>query len=277
MRPFLSCFLVLALFLVACGAAEEEATPTPAPTEAAVVVSTATEETVVEPMPTAVEVVEPTATAAEAESEAATTVVEEASVTSTFQLEAWADNWFAAYLGKELIVEDSVSITTERSFNAETATFAASYPLNLNFILKDFKENDTGLEYIGTNRQQMGDGGFILQLTDMNLGEVVAVSNEDWACTVIHEAPLDKSCENEANPVAGTAPCTFTDFGEPDGWKDAGYDDSSWTATTGHSASAVSPKDGYDQINWDSGAEFIWGSDLETDNTILCRVTVDTP
>lgn len=53
-----------------------------------------------------------------------------------FQLEAWADNWFAAYLGEELIVEDSVSITTERSFNAETATFEASYPLYLNFILK---------------------------------------------------------------------------------------------------------------------------------------------
>lgn len=277
MRPFLSCFLVLALFLVACGAAEEDATSTPASTEAAVVVSTATEETVVEPTPTAVEIVEPTATAAEAESEAATEVVEDLPVTTTFQLEAWADNWFAIYLGEELIVEDSVSITTERSFNAETGTFAASYPLNLNFILKDFKENDTGLEYIGTNRQQMGDGGFIMQLTDVGTGEVVAVSNADWACTVIHEAPLDKSCENESNPVAGTAPCDFIDLGEPNGWKTAVFDDSSWTATTIHSASAVSPKDGYDQISWNPSAELIWGPDLETDNTILCRVTVDAP
>ena len=31
-----------------------------------------------------------------------------------FQLDAWADNWFAAYLGEQLLVEDSVSITTER-------------------------------------------------------------------------------------------------------------------------------------------------------------------
>ena len=198
-------------------------------------------------------------------------------MTTTFQLEAWADNWFAAYLGEELIVEDSVSITTERSFNAETAVFEASYPLTLNFILKDFKENDTGLEYIGERNQQMGDGGFILQLTDLSTGDVVAVSNAEWACTVIHEAPLDKSCENETNPVAGVAPCEFVDLGEPDGWKAADYDDSSWTATTVHSASEVSPKDGYDQISWDPDAELIWGPDLETNNTILCRVTVDVP
>ncbi|MGB1253919.1 MAG: hypothetical protein ACPG8W_25140, partial [Candidatus Promineifilaceae bacterium] len=132
---------------------------------------------------------------------------------TTFKLEGWADNWFAAYLGDELIVEDSVSITTERSFNAEAVTFEADYPLHLNFILKDFKENDTGLEYIGANNQQMGDGGFIMQLTDTGTGDVVSVSNGDWACLVIHEAPHDKSCEGESNPVAGTAPCGFTDSG----------------------------------------------------------------
>lgn len=196
---------------------------------------------------------------------------------TTFQLEAWADNWFAAYLGEELIVEDSVSINTERSFNAETATFEASYPLHLNFILKDFRENDTGLEYIGARNQQMGDGGFIMQLTDTGTGEVVAVTDESFMCTVIHTAPLDKSCERENNPIAGTGPCTFEDLGEPDGWKAVDYDDSAWTATTIHSARAVDPKQGYDDISWDSAAQFIWGPDLETNNTVLCRVTVDAP
>lgn len=142
----------------------------------------------------------------------------------------------------KLIVEDSVSITTERSFNAGTVTFEASYPLNLNFILKDYKENDTGLEHIGERNQQMGDGGFIMQLTDLSTGVVVAVSNTAWACTVIHEAPLDKSCETEKHPVAGVAPCEFNDSGEPDGWKAVDFDDPGWTATTVHSASAVCPK-----------------------------------
>lgn len=196
---------------------------------------------------------------------------------TTFKLEGWADNWFAVYLGEQLLVEDSVPITTERSFNAERVTFAADYPLHLNFILKDFKENDTGLEYIGAGNQQMGDGGFIMQLTDTNTGQVVAVSNAAWACTVIHEAPLDKACESESNPVAGTAPCTFRDLGEPVGWKTADFDDSGWTATTVHTAAAVGPKDGYDEIQWDASASLIWGPDLETNNTILCRVTVDGP
>ena len=33
--------------------------------------------------------------------------------------EVWADNWFAFYLGDRRIIEDSIPITTERSFNAE--------------------------------------------------------------------------------------------------------------------------------------------------------------
>lgn len=194
-----------------------------------------------------------------------------------FQMDAWADNWFAAYLGETLLVEDSVPITTERSFNAETVTFKADYPLHLNFVLKDFKENDSGLEYIGKPRQQMGDGGFIMQLTDLNTGKVVAVTNANWTCTVIHTAPLDPACAKETKPVAGGAPCTFRALAEPTGWKLMGFDDSQWKATTIHSADAVSPKGGYGQIKWDANAQFIWGPDLKADNTVLCRVTVNEP
>lgn len=192
-----------------------------------------------------------------------------------FQLDAWADNWFAVYLDESLLVEDHVSITTERSFNAETVTFQAAYPLQLNFILKDYIENNSGLEYIGESNQQMGDGGFIMQLTDLSNQQVIAVSNEDWACTVIQRAPLDKACAEAANPEAGVAPCTFTDLGEPTGWKAAAFDDSQWQATTIHTAAAVSPKGGYAQITWDAAAKLIWGPDLQTDNTILCRITIN--
>jgi hypothetical protein len=188
--------------------------------------------------------------------------------------EVWADNWFAFYLGDQLIKEDSVSITTERSFNSETFTFNASYPLTLNFIAKDFKENDTGLEYIGTNRQQMGDGGLIAQFTNVDTGEVIAVTDSNWVCTVIHEAPLDKSCEKESNPVAGQGACGFTSLDEPIGWKDANFDASSWSNATVYTAQQVGPKEGYDQISWNPSAQFIWGPDLETDNTILCRLTI---
>lgn len=188
--------------------------------------------------------------------------------------DVWADNWFAFYLADQLIKEDSVSITTERSFNAESFTFSASYPITLNFIAKDFKENDTGLEYIGTNRQQMGDGGFIAQFTNADTGELIAVTDSNWMCTVIHEAPLDKACEKSSNPIAGETPCGFTSLEEPIGWKDAGFDSSSWSNAAVYSADQVGPKDGYDQISWNSSAKFIWGPDLETDNTILCKLTI---
>jgi hypothetical protein len=205
------------------------------------------------------------------------TELTETSGAATLKGEVWADNWFALYLGDKLLIEDSVSINTERSFNAEVFTFKADYPLVLNFIIKDFKENDTGLEYIGAGNQQMGDGGFIAQFTDETSGKVVAVSNDSWKCLVIHEAPLDKACENESNPVAGEGLCGFTALDAPTGWKNADFDNSSWVNATAHSASAVGPKDGYDEISWDSAAQIIWTSDLETHNTILCRTTVEGP
>ncbi|MBU6281380.1 YHYH protein [bacterium] len=194
--------------------------------------------------------------------------------TTRFQVEAWADNWFAMYSAGSLVLEDSVPITTERSFNAETGFFEATYPLELAFVLKDFKQDDTGLEYIGTPQQQMGDGGFVAQITDLSTGSVVAVSNSDWKCKVIHRAPLDPSCEKDPNPGAT---CLWQSEPEPVGWKDPAYDASGWQDATEWSANAVGPKDGYFTIAWDSRARFVWTSDLERDNTILCKVTIEAP
>lgn len=188
--------------------------------------------------------------------------------------DVWADNWFALYLGEELLLEDSVSITTERSFNAESFSFNADFPLQLNFVFKDFKENDSGLEYIGARNQQMGDGGFIAQLADNNTGQLIAASNTEWKCLVTHQAPMDKSCEDSSNPGPGEGTCTFRVIDEPVGWKAAAYDDSWWPNAVQHSASAIDPKGGYDGIDWHSDAELLWGADLETDNTLLCRATI---
>lgn len=103
----------------------------------------------------------------------------------TFTADVWADNWFEMRINGRKVAEDSVPITTERSFNAESFEFVADRPFVIGLVAKDFKENDTGLEYIGTRRQQMGDGGVILQIKDGS-GEPVAVSNAEWQCLVIH-------------------------------------------------------------------------------------------
>ena len=193
----------------------------------------------------------------------------------TIRGEVWADNWFAFYSGSSLIIEDSVPVTTERSFNAEAFIFKADYPLSINFVIKDFKENDTGLEYIGSLRQQMGDGGFIAQFTDIKTGGIIAVTNSDWKCKVIHEAPLDRSCVNESNPQPGKVPCEYADLEEPRNWKENNFDDSDWNNATTHSETSVRPKDGYDQIIWHSNASLIWTENLVTHNTILCRIQIN--
>ncbi len=187
--------------------------------------------------------------------------------------DVWVDNWFSFYLNDKHVAEDHVPITTERSFNAESFTFSASRPFALNFIVKDYKQNDTGLEYIGTPRQQMGDGGFIAQFSD-DAGKPVALTDKSWRCLVIQNAPNDPACARERNPVAGKAPCGFTKIDEPTGWKALTFDDSAWPRATEHSAREVGPKDGYDRIRWNPAARFIWGPDLKTNNTLLCRLVV---
>lgn len=88
---------------------------------------------------------------------------------------------------------------------------------------------------------------------------------------VIHEAPLDKHCKEETNPVAGVGRCELSKIEYPVGWDMSEFDDSGWINAHVYSAKEVRPKDGYDRINWDADAELIWGPDLETNNTLLCR------
>lgn len=191
----------------------------------------------------------------------------------TISVDVWADNWFAFYSGDTQVAEDSVSINTERSFNSESFSFNAERPFVLNFIVKDFKENDSGLEYIGSRKQQLGDGGFIAQFKDSS-DQLIAVTDSSWKCFVTHNGPSDKSCAKQSNPIAGSGACNFTKTPEPAGWMLAAFDDSSWMSAKQYSERDVRPKDGYDRIKWDGDAKLIWGSDLETDNTLLCRKVV---
>ncbi len=191
--------------------------------------------------------------------------------------EIWVDNWFEMYVNGQKIIEDSVPITTERSFNSETTTFTAELPAQIAIRAKDFKENDTGLEYIGTARQQMGDGGLILQIKDAVSGKILAVSNQDMRCLVVHRAPLDPSCVEQKDPVAGQGACASVVQDVPSDWTASDFDDSAWPPAVEHSERVVRPKDGYDRIQWDSRAQLIWSNDLVQDNTLLCRLLIEEP
>ncbi len=187
--------------------------------------------------------------------------------------EVWADNWFALYVDGRNVLTDSVPITTERSFNAEVGEFVTSLPAQVAFVAKDYKEDDTGLEYIGTRKQQMGDGGLIAQFIGAD-GVVLGATNSDTRCLVVHRAPVDTSCAKEVDPQEGQGACASVVTAEPDGWMDPGFDDSAWPRATEYSEREVRPKDGFDRISWSRTARLIWGPDLERDNTILCRMAL---
>jgi len=197
-----------------------------------------------------------------------TTATTAAATTSTFTAEVWADNWFSLYINGVLVGEDSVPITTEKSFNAEKISFTAELPFTIAMVTKDFKQDDSGLEYIGSDRQRMGDGGFIAQFTNTQTGEVVAYTNSNWRGLVIHRAPLNESCEKSAAPETE---CESSITGEPDGWAKPSFDDTTWVQAAEYSPEAVGTKDGYNEISWNEQAQLIWSSDLKVDNTILWR------
>lgn len=205
---------------------------------------------------------------------APTTVADTPGSSTSFVAEVWADNWFSLYVNGKLVGQDSVPVTTERSFNSETISFTATYPLTIAIVTKDFKQDDSGLEYIGTDRQQMGDGGFIAQIVDRASGHVVASTGADWKGLVIHRAPLDETCEKSTSPATD---CASKIIAEPSGWTSAGFDDATWVPATTYTEDEVGVKDGYNDISWDPSARLIWTSSLTKDNTILWRHTVTSP
>ena len=188
--------------------------------------------------------------------------------------EIWVDNWFALSVNGAPLIEDSVPFKTERSFNAERVTFNTDLPATIAFEFRDFRENDTGLEYIGTGRQQVGDGGAIAQFTDAETGTLLKVSDSTWKCLVINHAPVDEACVNESDPKVGEGACAAEIRDAPVSWTDPNFDDSQWAAATEHSAREVSPKDGYDEVEWKPGAKLIWSDSLKLDNTLLCRTVI---
>ena len=193
------------------------------------------------------------------------------SKTISFQAEGWADNWYSLYVNGKKVGEDPVPITTTRSFNSTTIKFSASYPFTVGVIAKDYTENASGLEYIGKPNQQIGDGGFALQIRDLSTGKIVASTNKSWKALVVNKAPTNPTCERSSNPLQD---CTFLNTPVPSNWSSSTYKDTKWSSAVEFSQEAVGVKDGYFDIAWSGATKLIWGSDLKLDNVILFRTTV---
>lgn len=203
-----------------------------------------------------------------------------------FTVSVWADNWFEFYVNGDLVGEDSTPVTEIRSFNSDTFTFRAAYPFTLSVVTRDYIENDSGLEYIGsffglfpvsdsfTFFQQIGDGGFIAQVTEKESGRVVATTSRDWRGLVVHRAPLNPECEKSTQPLSD---CDFYKAAAPEGWKSSDFDDTGWVNATEYTAEEIGARFGYNDIDWVPSASLIWTDDIKADNTILWRHEVGAP
>jgi len=192
----------------------------------------------------------------------------------SFQAEIWADNWFALYVNGKKVGEDSVPITTEKSFNSEKIKFTATYPLTIGLMAKDFVENASGLEYIGKSNQQIGDGGIVLQIRDLTTNQIVAYTDSTWKSLVVFKAPLNPECVTSKAPLTD---CKSQTIKNSTTWYLSTYKDSSWLNAKEFTKEAVGVKDGYFNIDWSANAKLIWSNDLKLDNTILFRKVVSEP
>jgi phosphatidylethanolamine-binding protein (PEBP) family uncharacterized protein len=190
---------------------------------------------------------------------------------TTFQAEIWVDNWFALYINGKKVGEDSVPITTERSFNSEKIKFTATYPFTVGLMVRDFTENSSGLEYIGKPNQQIGDGGAIAQIRDLSTNKIIAATNTSWKTLVTNKAPLNPECVSSANPIVD---CKYQNINTPSSWSTNSFKDTAWKSATSYTKEEVGVKDGYFDISWSNTAGLIWSSDLKLDNTVLIRKTI---
>jgi phosphatidylethanolamine-binding protein (PEBP) family uncharacterized protein len=193
---------------------------------------------------------------------------------TSFQAEAWVDNWFALYINGKKVGEDSVPITTTKSFNSQKIKFTASYPFTVGIIAKDYTENSSGLEYIGQQNQQIGDAGVVLQIRDLASGKIVSTTDKSWKTLLVNKAPLNAECVTSKNPIQD---CKFANTAIPAKWATNTFKDSKWKNAIEFTDKEVGVKDGYFDISWSPSTKLIWTSDLKLDNTILIRKTVTSP
>ena len=204
---------------------------------------------------------------------AATGSVQNANATTpltSFTADIWADNWSAMYVNGVRVAVDPVSITTTKSFNKVSVTFSARYPLTIAIIAKDYTENNSGLEYIGTAQQQIGDAGLIAQIHERISGKLLAATSKAWKSYVLFKAPLNPSCVSSKQPLVD---CQSSIKATPATWYSSTYKDSAWPYATQYTEQAVGVKEGYNEVTWDSRAKLIWSSSLTLDNTVLFRTT----
>lgn len=175
-------------------------------------------------------------------------------ISDTVKANVYADNWFKLYINGTLVAVDSISFIPH---NVVSVDILPEYPMTIAVMAKDNGDPKTGLEY---NNTKIGDGGFILKFGDGT------VTSSAWKAKNFFHGPINREFKN---PRTQHSPI-------PTQWFEPGFDDSDWDAAVEHEEDKVEPKEPFYQYDF-KGAKWIWTKDLDLDNLVLFRFTVDRP
>ncbi len=214
----------------------------------------------------------------------------------------YCDNQFTLWVNGQKVAADPVEFTPHQ---AVRIAFDWNGTSNITYAIQcEDYASDSGYEYIGTARPQLGDGALIAEFGD-GLG---TVTSANWRVYTATFGPTDASLAAGCS-AKDLSKCIVEDLGIPVGWTEPDFDDSKWSFATPYSAAAAgwgrrptwSSEEGcctltspIDRSNLGcdvslseskclspraefakSSADFIWAADLERDNRVLFRYTAN--
>ena len=194
----------------------------------------------------------------------------------------FADNYFELYVNGTRIAVDPVPYTP---FNSCVVRFRAKRPVTYAVRLVDWEENlGLGTELNGGNPFHPGDGGFMASFSDGT------VTGPAWRAQSFYIAPLtdpalvvqraDGTRDSSAIPLdanPGTNAWALH-YPVPADWMQPTFDASVWPLASVYTEAevGVDNKPAYTRfpsVFSQSGARFIWSSNLVLDNEVLVRFT----
>lgn len=210
----------------------------------------------------------------------------------------YCDNKFTLWVDGKKVAVDPLDFTPHQ---AVAVAFEWDGVSSITYAIQcEDYASESGYEYTGSSRPQLGDGALIAQFDD-GLG---TATSANWKVYTSTFGPTGASLAEGCSPKMLDR-CRVADRGIPEGWTNPKYDDGHWKSATVYSAekagwgrpptwssdkgccTLTSPIDhsalGCDQSISkneclipkeefaETSADFIWAEDLERDNRVLFR------